>query len=629
MNVKHNIKNKILYYFNNSLDKGTFYIIIWLTLALTFIVTIASIILIISNASQGLSFFENLILLAGKTLEYEQTDANSLTYEFINFVIFLTGLFVSATLIGAITTGLSDKLDSIRQSKSLIIEENHTIILGWSNHVISIVNELILANESEAKCIIVILGRIPKSEMLATIQENCQISKKVKIICREGDRRFKRDLEQLSLNTAKNIIINQYSHETKDVSKSLLAILNRANRKKERYHIVTSVSQKEDSQLCKVIGRDEVEIIEPDDFLARLEAQTTRQPGLPIIYEDFFNFDGDEIYFKSEKSLFGKTFGECISSYNSTSIIGLSTNDKVLLNPSFNRVYKKGEELIGIAEDDSTFVYDKVIQKKKILNNINKRRDKALPEKFLFLGFNHNTNKILENLGDYVPSGSICNLYSNVKNLKKIKKFKKLTVNYFYTESINRKFLEKLKFNDINNVTIQSTFDETEENDFDEIDTQTLSILINLRDLRKIKNESFKIVCELFDTNNHDLIQNDEVDDFILSEKIISSVLAQIAENKKLADVFRELFVPEGSEIYLKPITNYVNVNKKINFYELVETAKLKNEIAIGYRLERYSKVSVTKINNKLANFGIILNPYKNDYVDFSKGDSIIVLSDN
>ena len=156
----------------------------------------------------------------------------------------------------------------------------------------------------------------------------------------------------------------------------------------------------------------------------QLEAQTTRQPGLPIIYEDFFNFDGDEIYFKSEQSLFGKTFGECISSYNSTSIIGLSTNNKVLLNPSFDRVYKKGEELIGIAEDDSTFIYDKVIQKKQIFNNINKKRDKALPEKFLFLGYNHNTNKILENLGDYVPNGSECNLYSNVKSLKKIKNLK-------------------------------------------------------------------------------------------------------------------------------------------------------------------------------------------------------------
>ena len=239
------------------------------------------------------------------------------------------------------------------------------------------------------------------------------------------------------------------------------------------------------------------------------------------------------------------------------------------------------------------------------------------------------TDKILENLGDYVPSGSVCNLYANVKSLKKIKTFKKLTVNYFYVESINRKFLEELKFNYINNVTIQSTFDETEDNDFDEIDTQTLSILINLRDLRKLKKGNFKIVCELFDTNNHDLIQNDEVDDFILSEKIISSVLAQIAENKKLADVFRELFVPEGSEIYLKPITNYVNVNKKINFYELVESAKLKKEIAIGYRLEMYSKISSNKINNKLANFGIILNPYKNDYVDFSEEDSLIVLSEN
>ena len=134
--------------------------------------------------------------------------------------------------------------------------------------------------------------------------------------------------------------------------------------------------------MCKVIGRDEVEIIEPDDFLARLEAQTTRQPGLPIIYEDFFNFDGDEIYFKAEKSLYGKTFGECISSYNSTSIIGISTNNKVLLNPSFERIYKKGEELIGIAEDDSTFIYDKVIQKKQILKILIKDKIKLYQKNF-------------------------------------------------------------------------------------------------------------------------------------------------------------------------------------------------------------------------------------------------------
>tara|TARA_B100000886_G_scaffold331872_1_gene283926 strand:- start:250 stop:462 length:213 start_codon:yes stop_codon:yes gene_type:complete len=68
---------------------------------------------------------------------------------------------------------------------------------------------------------------------------------------------------------------------------------------------------------------------------------------------------------------------------------------------------------------------------------------------------------------------------------------------------------------------------------------------------------------------------------------------------------------------------------KKKNFYELVESTKFKKEIAICYRLERYSKVSLNKINKKLANFGIILNPYKNDYVEFSEEDSLIVLSEN
>ena len=629
MNRKHNIKNKILYFFNNSLDKGTFFIILWLTLALVVIVTVASVIVLVSDTSDKLSFMENFVIFSGKTLEYEQSDSSSIIYEIINFVIFLTGLFVSATLIGAITTGLSDKLESIRQTKSLIIEDKHTIILGWSIHVISIINELIIANESEGKCVIVILGRLPRNEMLSAINENCNISKNVKIICREGDRRFKSDLEQLSLDTAKNIIINQYSHETKDVSKSLLAILNRANRKKDNYHIVTSVSEEDDASLCKVIGKDEVEIIEPNDFLARLEAQTTRQPGLPIIYEDFFNFDGDEIYFKTENKLFGRKFGECLSSFNSTSIIGISTPDKILLNPSFDRIYKKEEKLIGISEDDSTFIYDKMNKNVKQNKKLNIKRKKEPKEKFLFLGYNHNTNRILKNLGEYVPKGSICNLYSTVRNSEKKLKYNNLLVECFYVQKINREFLEKLNFENLNNITIQSTYDNTVENDFDEIDTHTLSILINLRDIRKIKKERFKIVCELFDSNNHDLIQNDEVDDFILSEKIISSVLAQIAENKGLANVFRELFLPQGSEIYLKPIVNYSNIDKEIDFYDLLESAKLNNEIAIGYRLEKLSNIPSYMINNKQANFGVVLNPFKNDMIKFSKEDCLIVLAEN
>ena len=39
--------------------------------------------------------------------------------------------------------------------------------------------------------------------------------------------------------------------------------------------------------------------------------------------------------------------------------------------------------------------------------------------------------------------------------------------------------------------------------------------------------------------------------------------------------------------------------------------------------------MSLNKVNNKLANFGVVLNPYKNDYVDFSEEDSLIVLSEN
>ena len=38
------------------------------------------------------------------------------------------------------------------------------------------------------------------------------------------------------------------------------------------------------------LGKDELQLIESNDFLARLEAQTCRQLGLPYVYEELFNF---------------------------------------------------------------------------------------------------------------------------------------------------------------------------------------------------------------------------------------------------------------------------------------------------------------------------------------------------
>ena len=99
-------------------------------------------------------------------------------------------------------------------------------------------------------------------------------------------------------------------------------------------------------------------------------------------------------------------------------------------------------------------------------------------------------------------------------------------------------------------------------------------------------------------------------------------MLAQLSENKELKPVFDELFQSYGSEIYLKPIKNYINTGEFVDFYTLVEIAAQRNETAIGYR-----KIELK--GSSKDNFGVVINPKKQEEVLFSENDFLIVVSEN
>ena len=471
--------------------------------------------------------------------------------------------------------------------------------------------------------------------MYQKINENIKIkNKNVKIICRQGDCRYKASVEIVSPDTAKVIIINPNSHSETDVFKTLLAITNRTNRKKDNFHIVTSINNREEIALCKTIGKKELEIIDTNVFLPRLEAQTIRQAGLPIVYEDLLDFDGDEIYLKKEEKLYGKLFSECLTAYNKTAIIGIFSNGKAYLNPPHNRIYKRNEKLIGISEDDSTFLLSTSINNnsiKKLKNikvfkrNYNRR---LKPENYIILGFNKYTKNMINDMEEYVPKNSKCHIfYTSSCNLNK-NKFKNLNITIKKLNQIDQNFLDSLRLNNINSVAIESDYDiDKAKVNLKKVEYETIKRMIYIRKIRKIKNLNFRIITELLETNNHELLKEKNSDDFIISEKLVSSAIAQISENKELSEVFNELFIPDGSEIYLKPITKYINTKDKINFYQLIEIAKSYNEIAIGYKINAFSEYSNYNYNNKNINFGVMINPNKIDDIKFSDDDLLIVLA--
>ncbi|MBP7587421.1 MAG: potassium transporter TrkA, partial [Thermoanaerobaculia bacterium] len=77
---------------------------------------------------------------------------------------------------------------------------------------------------------------------------------------------------------------------------------------------------------------------------------------------------------------------------------------------------------------------------------------------------------------------------------------------------------------------------------------------------------------------------------------------------------------PEGCELYLKPVEHYVRLDRELTFATLVEAARRRGEIAIGYRQPPA---------DRSGGHGVVTNPAKSQRVRFTERDSVIVLAEN
>ena len=92
-------------------------------------------------------------------------DVGSVPFVVAMLTVTLGGIFIVATLIGIISTGLQDKLDELRKGRSRVLENNHTVILGWSAQIFEIIGEIVLANANKRGQCIVVLADRDKIEM--------------------------------------------------------------------------------------------------------------------------------------------------------------------------------------------------------------------------------------------------------------------------------------------------------------------------------------------------------------------------------------------------------------------------------------------------------------------------------
>jgi voltage-gated potassium channel Kch len=629
-------RHRLRYWFDNTMSRGTIALIGWLfVLSAVMILLLAGLIVVLGLSPAGddgqpLSYPGMIWFGLMRTLDAGTMggDTGSVPFLLLSLSITLGGIFLVSALIGVLNSGLESKLEDLRKGRSFVVERNHTVILGWSSQVFSIISELVIANENQPDSCIVLMADKDKIEMEDEVRDRLGSTGKTRIVCRTGSPIDLTDLEIVNLNDAKAIVIlsGEVDNPDSSVIKTLLAITNNPHRRAERFHIVAEIREPQNLQVAQMVARDEAQIILVGDMISRIAVQTCRQSGLSVVYTELLDFGGDEIYFQEEPRLTGKTFRESLFCYDDSTVIGLSDADgKVTLNPSMDTVIEAGSSVVAIAEDDDKVRLSGVTSfgvDESAISNV--AQLPAAPERTLVLGWNHRGTVIINELDNYVAPGSDLLVVADTDGAKdtieqECAGVKNMRVTYDHGDITDRRMLDRLFANDYDHIITLSYFDVL---DPQEADARTLTTLLHLRDISDRTGKRMSIVSEMLDDRNRELAAVTQADDFIVSDKLISLLISQVAENAALMSIFDDLFDPDGSEIYLKPAGQYVLPGRPVNFYTILEAAARRGEVAIGYRLVEAS-------NDASRQYGVRVNPPKSESVTLGERDRVIVLAEN
>lgn len=603
--------------------------LVWLgAIALVFVILVAALIAFtgIGPQDEPTSFSEGLWLALTRSLDSGTfTGDEGGRFRLFMLIVTIIGLFLGAAIIGLVSSSIDSRLESLRRGRSIVVEEGHTLVIGHSDKLATIVGELVEANLSERGRAIVVLSPADTVEVIADIRATVPDMKSSRLVVRSGSPTRIADLEQANPASAKSVIILRSPDESDaHVVKTVLA-LARIVPSLEGLAVVAEMDDPDTAAaLSHAVGPNLLTVI-PNEIIARVSAQVSRASGLGVIYQELLDFEGDEIYSTPIPDRWvGRNFGELLMASSTSTLIGLRPEGGIAqLSPPPEQPIMPGDHAIGISEDDSTFVLDLEpvdwqAPDERRWEPLDERRERTL-----MIGWSPLAPLIASEIEAHVADESELHVLVSPgagaqEAIKESLGLTRQTVHVHLGDPINRAQVER--------VLAQGPFDhvlllcERERYSMDEADARTLLTLMLVREATKAAGGVEGILTELLEPAAVDLGENSSGGDFIVSQKLISLLMAQLSESPHLSDVFADLFDSGGVRVELHRPTRYVPLGTT-TFAELVAAAREWGAVAIGYR------AAEALTDPRAMAGGVRVNPPKSTRITLTESDSIIVIT--
>jgi hypothetical protein len=432
-------------------------------------------------------------------------------------VVILGMILFSGAIIATVTTALRTFIDKKSKAKGQIIVNNHFVILNWNSKVPEMIYNLMLKG---FKHNVVILSDRNKEYIEAELKSlflTNEVHEKIKanLIIKEGDSLLRGNLEDISISDASQICV-MAREDMVDVDDDNIINSDLLNLK-----IVLKLGSfklKEDCQIVVETQSDETRAqieslshkistlkklnITPISFnkkIGQIIAQSLVMPQMSELYSELFSFEGSEFYsIESDDEIdhFMKTHDNCVP------------------------VYKEDKHLFVLAEDENCVKSTRnseYLTEKVFTRNLKLGHSRA---SIYIIGENSKTKFLLNSLKRMQDSGEIT---------FKFKHYDKLQVD---------ELIKDVKEEEGEKKILILSDDKVAE---DSYDANVFVALIELSKVFPVGAEGISYTTELLDSRNLSSVKDFNIENTIISNKMMSLLITQLALNKDSKRFFEKI----------------------------------------------------------------------------------------
>lgn len=619
------VRNRVRYRFDNLLSRGTWAALLFLAGITLAGVLAASVLMALFSAtfagSEDASWLEDSWQSLMRVLD-PGTMADDVGWgvRFLALLVTVFGILVAGTLIGLVATGIEQRVSELRRGRSTVVESGHIVILGASSRLPVVIEQLALANRRRRRNVIVVLAKREPDTLWDDVRAYADSLYSTHLVFRWGDPTRASDLAIVNVQEARAVIV--LSHDETDADAGAVTAVLATGAVLGGFDRMPIVVDMDDPETAESLARACGGAVHPliaRQAIARIMAFALRQPGLSGVVGELLGFRGCDIYLREVGDISGLPFGETVFRYLNARPIGrMRVDGSVEINPDPTTRLDHDDRLIFIAEDERTPTLAPGQAPES------EQPSTPMPagvhvdpgeEHVLIIGWSALGTHLLRALGDHAAVGSSAEVIYDSR--------------LFGPEDLPDPDASppKLTLTPKRRITwppgaLGITGDTTaivllgsrRGMTLDEADSQTLLRLMMVRrELEARGGIAPRVVVEVLDADNVELVQVTGADDYVVSDALTSRLMAQYAEQPERRPVLLSLYATDGPSIRLLTADD-LELSGARRFDQIVARAYASGLLALGWRFADGRGGDV------------VLNPDLDTVVQLAADDQIIVI---